>query len=452
MATRTAATAVNVHLTPDNSGIAFAATRPHRSSEAASRFLQKNHDEHHIFWREVAGHNHVAHSVLSVFALGGNPSELRRAFEDGASIQRPLPPREERAFHNLADPQEFRARMGHLDQYPNFLAFFERQIEEKGWVAVVKEQCFGKTPNSETIFANLLEGLYHPLIHLGLGIEFEQPSIIAEGLAQAASHDSMSIEDFIVDCEQEAHRSTKPKKPLVQLYHDVHSSRALRAAAQGFTDGPSRVRDGILGRSKQVLLDIATQFRVSTTELQRGLAETTNVSAYATGAAKRPGKEHKIDFFHMHGVTSSIFLDVLLRQPWIAVEDKVRLVERKGRVDLLWYAASGAVELNHSAISDYAATLSAGFDWSTLYGAVLKEHDDGHLVKLVRALKHGQDVSRPFEVGDDADAFPIKSNEWLKIAQLGYDSTANRPIEGKWVWGAGFEECWALVPPEIELS
>jgi hypothetical protein len=36
------------------------------------------------------------------------------------------------------------------------------------------------------MLARLYEGAYHPIIHLGLGIEFQQPGIIAEALAQLA--------------------------------------------------------------------------------------------------------------------------------------------------------------------------------------------------------------------------------------------------------------------------
>jgi hypothetical protein len=442
------ATASSVLLSPHQTGIVDVARTPSEAFETANHFLQKNHDEHHIFWREVAGHNHVAHSILSVYALGGSPAEIKRAFEDGAEIQQPIPPQEQLAVETLNDPHKFRARMGQLDEYPNFLAFFQNQIAEKGWVAVVQEYCFNRSSNSETIFANLLEGLYHPMIHLGLGIEFAQPSIVAEGLAQAASHDSMSIEQYIYDCEQAARENPESPKSLVELYQAVHDKGSIRASSRGFADGVSRVRDGVLARSSKELVNIAAQFRVQASDLQRALAETTNASAYATGATKRPGKEHKIDFFHMHGVTASVLLDVFLRQPWISLEDKIRLVERKGRVDLLWYAASGAVDLNHDSIAKYTARESSGSNWEALYKVVVKEHDDGHLAKLVRALKHGQAISQPFENSEKGETFPVKGDDWFKIAQLGYESTARKPIEQKWVWGVGHDECWALIPSE----
>jgi hypothetical protein len=233
------ATASLIQLTPDYLGLIHASGKTDGSLEAASRILQKNHDENHMFWREVAGHNHITHSVLNVFALGGSPADLQRAFDDGVDIQRAKPPQDSKIVNTLREPDEFLGRVGQLDQYSNFLAFFSQEIEAKGWIAVVQEHVFSKTPNAEKMFAQLFEGLYHPLIHLALGVEFAQPSIVAEGLAQAASHDSMGTEEYFFRTEEEALKSTKPSKPLVELLHAVNDNESLRIAPFGFTDVPA---------------------------------------------------------------------------------------------------------------------------------------------------------------------------------------------------------------------
>lgn len=442
------ATASQIRISPEHLGYGSSATNPAGSLDAANRLLQKNHDEHHMFWRTVAGHNHIVHSVLTVLALGGGPSELQRAYDDGVDIQRPLPLLDVDAVRQLGDPNQFRARMGQLDQYTNFLAFFGQQIDSKGVTAVVNESCFSQTPNAESMFAQLFEGLYHPVIHLGLGIEFDQPCIVAEALAQAASHDSMGIETFLRRSEKEAGRSRgeEPGKPLMQLLHGVRENATIRDAAHGFQDGPSRVRDGVLGVAGQDIVSLAAQFRVDSQGLERALAEVINCSAYITGSAQRPGKARKLDFFHLHNATASLFVTALVRQPWISTGTKVRLVEWKARLDLVWYAASGAVELYIDDVINYTPARSVGMDWTALCQAVNVVHDDGHLAKFVRALKNGQETSRPFECGEGADAFPVKGDMWLKIAEMAYDSTVDLPIEKKWIWGVGFDENWAGVP------
>lgn len=411
-----------ISLSPEHLGLGRLASSPTPVGllEVANKALQKNHETHHIFFRDQGGHNHIVHSVLSVLALGGSPTDLQRAYDDGVDIvkQRPLPPLDLAIVEQMGDEAQFRARIGQLPQYTNFLAFFKNQIESKGWRDVVAEYLFGGTPLAETMLAQLYEGAYHPLIHLGLGVEFELPNIVAEGLAQAAAHDSANLEAFFVACEKEA----KVGKPLVQVLGEVRANDKLRTASR-LQDGPVRVRDGVLGRAFNEIVAVASQFRVQTDKLERGAAESINVSAYMAGAAQRPGKARKIDFFHMHNVTSSIFLSVLLRQPWIGPEDKVRLVERKGRLDLVWHAASAAPELRLEDAVGYEPVISKGMGWEQIYELVKGAHDDGHVAKFVRALKNGEHVSKPFEKGEGSDVFPIKGDGWLRIAQMECDTT-----------------------------
>ncbi|RAL12379.1 questin oxygenase tpcI [Aspergillus homomorphus CBS 101889] len=448
------ATATQIRLQPP-AGVACARARPpDKSLETASRLLQKNHNDHHIFWRPVAGHNHVAHSVLNILALGGGPRDLQRAFNDGVDIQVPMPPLDEEAVARMSsnsssspdDP--LRAWMGRLDQYPNFLHFFSREIEAKGAPTVIRQYCFGGTSVAETMFANLFEGLYHPLIHMALGVEFEQPGIVAEGLAQAACHDSMGIEPFLVRSEARARTNAgagAPLPPLMELLDAVRDNEALQKAAHGYEDGPARVRDGILGAAGEEITAIAADFRVPVEQWDRRAAEMYSCAAYLAGAAQRPGKARKVDFFHLHTVTSALGLMVLLQQPWIRDIEKARLLEWKTRVDLVWYAATGAVELRLQDVADYKPR-HEGWDWERLYQATLQVHDDGHLAKVVRALRVGEQIVRPWEQGHQAEFFPITGPLWLRIAQMAYDSSAGHPIEEKWIWGVGFDQNWAAVP------
>lgn len=439
-------TASLINLSPEHLGLGRLASTSNLagSLEAANKVLQKNHESHHIFFRDQGGHNHIAHSVLSVLALGGSPADLQRAYDDGVDIvkQRPLPPLALAVVEQLGDEAQFRARIGHLDQYTNFLAFFKHQIESKGWRDVVVEYLFSGTPIAETMLAQLYEGAYHPLIHLGLGIEFELPSIVAEGLAQAAVHDSANLEAFFLACEKEA----KVGKPLVQLLAEVRADDKLRTAAR-LQDGPVRVRDGVLGRAFDEIVAVASQFRVQPDQLERGAAESINASAYMAGAAQRPGKARKIDFFYMHNVTSSIFLTVLLAQPWIGPEAKARFVERKGRLDLVWYAASAAPELRlEDAVGYEPGALSRGMGWEQIYEVVKGARDDGHVAKFVRALKNGEEVSRPFEKGEGSDAFPIKGDGWLRIAQMACDTALSvEDVDARWIRGC-FDQNWARIP------
>ncbi|KAE9364971.1 hypothetical protein N431DRAFT_563028 [Stipitochalara longipes BDJ] len=442
----TVAKANQIQLSLERPGIGRISSSSPEAIEKANQLLQKNHDEFHIFWRDANGHNHMAHSILTTFALGGTPSELERAYNDGVTVQRRMPDLDNEVVKSLSDDGKMLTILGQLPQYTNALNFFEQQIDHFGWKAVLHKYCFSRTKLADIMLSRMYEGAHHPFIHLGLGVEFELPSVVAEALAQAVVHPYSGIPDCLLNTDEEALPlpSEAPHKPLVELYKEARASDIILHGAR-WEDGPFKMRDGTLGRSKVAITRLAAQYRVRPSELELRAAEVINCSAYIAGAAQRSNKSPKIDFFHMHNVTSSIFLTVLLQEPWISVENKVRLVEWKGRTDLLWYAASGCPEVHIEEINNYEAGPSAGMGWSELYHAINVMHDDGHVAKFVRALKSAEDISRSLEQ-QEATAFPMQGEAWLALARMAYDSTIGLPDEAKWVWGAGFEQAWAHVP------
>ena len=97
--------------------------------------------------------------------------------------------------------------MANLNQtklYPDYLAFFTHEIERKGHEEIINEYVFKGDRKANFMFDRLyagkacilnsptmeliLIGYLHPVIHLGFGIEFKQPAVIAEGLGQTAIH------------------------------------------------------------------------------------------------------------------------------------------------------------------------------------------------------------------------------------------------------------------------
>ena len=434
-----------VRLSAEYSSMMRTPNVPCEAIELVNRLLEQDHRDHHIFFRDLNGHNHTAHNLLTSLATGANPTQLRLAFENNKPIMRARPEIDWETVRGFSDEDKFYEKMSQVPQYTNYLMFFTQQIEQKGYRAVVNEYCFSRTRSADALFARLYEGAHHSLIHLGLGVEFDMPMIVAQALAQAASHPSNGIERFLPNCEQEAQKhESEPSKPLVDLIHEVRANETIRHAPR-WTDFAFKVRDAIYGRAMNEIVSIASQFRIKPDELERRTAEMIDCCAYMAGAAQRDGKPRKIDFFHMHSVTCSIFLTVLIRQPWISVENKIRLVEGKGRMDLTWYGAVGSPPLNMDYITGYNEPSSADMDWNAIFKGFNEQDDDGHVGKFVRAIKNGEDVSKPFEQGEWADSFPIKGDMWLKVARMCYDSTLDLHQDDKWLNFAGFDEGWAMV-------
>jgi hypothetical protein len=434
-----------IRLSASHVGIIRGADIPADSLEECNRLLQKNHEEYHMFFRDTAGHNHIVHSLLTILALGASPQELQDRYDDGVPIQRAIPDIENALLEKLTDAEIFYNSIGQISQYHTFLEFFKREIAAKGWKEVTQEYVFSRTKLADEMLARMYEGAYHPIIHLGLGIEFQQPSIVAEALAQAASHDNSSIGTLFRNAEAEAaiaYPTAKPK-PMIQLIHEVRANDTIRNAPR-WTDFGNKMRDGIIGRAGEAMQSLAAQFRIrrDEEELERRTAEMISTCAFFAGAAQHPGRKRKIDFFYMHNVTSSIFFTVLIRQDWIKLEDRVRLVEWKARLDLAWYAVSGCAALDGNAISGYSNPESDSMGWAELFSVVNKEHDDGHAAKFIRALKNGEEVAARFEQGEWEAYFPMKGDMWLKLARMCQDTTKNLPTDLKWVPFTGFEQPW----------
>lgn len=146
------------------------------------------------------------------------------------------------------------------------------------------------------------------------------------------------------------------------------------------------------------------------------------IPVYYTSAAQRASKVVKFDFFYIHAVNSSIFYNKILALPFLDLHTKLRLLEWKGRMDLLLYVSRGAPELHLDEISGYPVSN----DWSTIITQSNQHaHDDGHLSKLVRALKNAQEnVCPPFEAQAQAKGLKITGDMWLKIANMGEFSSS----------------------------
>lgn len=137
----------------------------------------------------------------------------------------------------------------------------------------------------------------HPIIHLGYGVEFQQPAIIAEALAQAACHDDR-IRGLLLPAEQAANsQSNKRSRTIADLLDEIHGDPTMRKAAH-WTDG-NKVYDGILARAGDRMVELAAQFHVKPEELEAKTAEMTNAVCYYTAGAQHPPNMVMFDFYYM---------------------------------------------------------------------------------------------------------------------------------------------------------
>lgn len=120
----------------------------------------------------------------------------------------------------------------------------------------------------------MIQGFLHPLIHLGFGVEFNQPAIVAQALAQAAVHDSW-IGKLLIPAEKAAGGIGKRgTKTILQLLDEMRADKKLVESVQ-WLDG-NKIREGILERAPDEMVKYASQYTVSAEQVEEKLAEMIN--------------------------------------------------------------------------------------------------------------------------------------------------------------------------------
>lgn len=313
------------------------------------------------------------------------------------------------------------------------------------------------------------------------GMEWDQPAIIAEALAQTAVH-SDTLREFLHAAESRSRRpeggstpSSKTGNRVVSLLAEIKSNQKLAAAARN--SDSNKIHDGVLVRAKEEMLEIAARVKVGAEpqEIAEKTAEMFETCVYMASAAARHGrgKNDKYDFFLMHHVNSSPIFVTINNQDWIPDETKARLLEWKIRMDLVQYAARGVPELGLDKLREYKPRSPR--DGESLQGEFVEDikylkvcvcvcvfeprylirvgkvdiisrlhtyPDDGHAIKLGRAAVICRNICKKYEE-EGKDWVQIRGEDmWKKVCHLIVDSVESPGAT--WVQNAGFEEAWGV--------
>ncbi|OQD88380.1 hypothetical protein PENANT_c004G00381 [Penicillium antarcticum] len=420
MTSSASASATKIHLVPATDSGVFNAGVREDTARVTSELLQDDMEKHHVFFNDMGFHS-------------ASPEHIKNAYNQNVSYQRPAKPVDPGVVQSMCEVDGFRAGLGMEKNYSNYLAFFQGEIDAKGVGDVLAEYLFAGDERAENMLCRLFGGLIHPLIHLCFGLEFNQPAIVAQGLAQAAVHDDWLGRAFFLPAEKmSAGVGVAGKKSLLELLNECRAEKTLVDSVK-WADS-NKIKDGVMTRAPEQMLKIAAQFTVSEDQVEERLADMINTVVYYTSAAQRSTREMRLDFFFIHCVNSSIFLSKIVNLPYLGQRSKLRLMEWKGRIDLLMYVSRGTPEL----FVDEVAKYPIKEDWPQIFErAVSHSTDDGHLAKLARAVAHGQRVCQGIE-----NKMPINGDMWLRIGNIAVDSTVGEGQNGMWIRSTGFDEAW----------
>ena len=110
----------------------------------------------------VPGHitHYASHHLRPQRVAGGYPRGLRE--ESGLPAEGG--PAVVEVIEKMTETADLREYQGKEEHYPNFLSFFQRQIDQKGVAAVLNEYVFAETEQAENILCRLWGGLLPPMI------------------------------------------------------------------------------------------------------------------------------------------------------------------------------------------------------------------------------------------------------------------------------------------------
>ena len=133
-------------------------------------------------------------------------------------------------------------------------------------------------------------GYVHGLIHIGLALEFQQPLLLAEGLAQAAVHHDMWYKEYLSEAEALGAKAEESPLPLSSIIDMEHADPVISKASSIYFHTQTRkhsgkwamdkelARDGVLVNAKPEMLRLAARYRVDPNDLERATAELINTA------------------------------------------------------------------------------------------------------------------------------------------------------------------------------
>lgn len=159
----------------------------------------------------------------------------------------------------MHNPEKYKAYLGRQKHYHNFLVFFQEEINEKGWQEVVNEYVFKGDERADDMLVRMFSGILHPIIHLGFGIEFNQPVIIAEALAQAAVHSNREAL-HLIESEKTANAHTpdgRSESAIVQLLEEIYAKTKRSPGARDRPAGQVHITEENLEEKTAEMINAA---------------------------------------------------------------------------------------------------------------------------------------------------------------------------------------------------
>ncbi|OAA41844.1 hypothetical protein BBO_05203 [Beauveria brongniartii RCEF 3172] len=412
-------------------------TQTPEAAAKVSALLQEDMEKHNVFFNEKGYHNHLVHQLLTLYGTGATPEDMQRGYDNNISYQLKRNEQGEEVQCALHDNFDEAAKefFGRGRYYGNFLRFYQEEIEKLGWQETVLKYLI----HNEQNFTRLFSGLLHPYLQLMYGLEWAQPALVAEGLAQTSIHrDNYGALFAAVD--EKARRNLPAPRHFAELLETIGDEHPQLVAEPKLEDGDGSQTTVLNRIPDQVAEYLAANVRV---DPDSNLDEQIDAMVHASA--------------HHNNLTPAFLW--LKTQDWIPVAAKARLLEWKLRTGVLTFLSRGSPRLDVDALRRYVpndirtgrarAMVASPEELLPRLHAVA---DDGHVIKVARAFLLAQRASRPYLDRAQRPAWIRLADDetWLKAHYALLDSVEGADVdagkESRWVRSAGFDGAWEDVP------
>ncbi|KAJ7154509.1 hypothetical protein C8R46DRAFT_439354 [Mycena filopes] len=465
------------------------------SKVLVAELLHKGFVTHHCFYNERNFANHLSHHILSLHDLGAPAEWIQAMYEEEAATQRPQ-------YLNGSSPEtantinetNWQSKLGPTNatkDYPAYLSFFSAEIAKRGVSGALEHYLFSPEANGNGAFmlARFTAGLLHPLIDAGLGVEFGQDFMVAQGkhalqstirptpsalnidyqgLAQAAL--TSPIGDCFMDSSSVPEINSGPSTSLLSLLRELYASPTFSPTpTAGERPSYAALEKWVRARPEHgaAIRDIYAKWTFDLADpgdfaqkVEECMWQATLLLG-ATGKANASSKP-QMDFFLMHFLTGSLCLRPLvdaIQKPLY----KAQLLQTYARTTALFLVLRGRPRIDVALVMSYPACpvpphsdssdshpalksgLAASSPWLTVLNNAMR-HPEPHVIKAIRALfycaqQYGDSVP-PGAVDEHGE----ETHPGLK----GLDETVFIRVAGKvldavgWVAHGDGEQFWSM--------
>ncbi|KAH7886674.1 hypothetical protein F5I97DRAFT_1027063 [Phlebopus sp. FC_14] len=331
---------------------------------ALLKALKDNHERSHIFFNHFLFHNHAAHHMLAIYALGASAPIISAAYEDTHLDHM-------RAAFVAPDSVEitdanFPDYLGNDQYYNAYLNYFHRIVLQPASTiaSILEEYIFSQGYNvrddnegaqQPQMLNRLMEILLHPIIHVGYGAEFGLPGMIAEGLAWTAVHpagattlvtrllfQSERTTTALPDLEKQEPEWMPPSGSRIRALNILTLMRRDPRFASKIT---GKLEYAAMLRSHgDTLIKYAEMWDCEVRaqeDLEMYLEELAwaGVLMYGVGSWDGDEAEYRADFFTAHIVTSALFLPSICAL--ISHRSQTLLLRAYFLTSITWWLARG---------------------------------------------------------------------------------------------------------------